>query len=202
LEFQIYFEKSLIWDISFNGSFQQYYTKYHDIGESNVSSFSMGLGWQFLHNWLASFNADYNTGNFEPEDGSETRIKGTKILFSISYNIDTGSAHSLYGIDTGELGRGEIVGRVFLDENRNGYFDLGEKPLDSITVYLDSRFATETGPKGGFKFWPVASGEHALTIALQDIPLPWGMMDEAPQRVVVPVRGQAEFKFALVRINE
>jgi len=79
---------------------------------------------------------------------------------------------------------------------------LGEEALANITVYLDGRFSTETGPKGGFEFWPVASGDHYLAIALQDVPLPWSLVDEAPQRVVVPVRGEAEFRFALVRLIE
>ena len=201
-DFQIYFDKYLLWDLKLNGAFQQYYTRYPDIGVTKVSSFSLGLGWQFLRNWLMSLNADYNTGNYEPEDGSETKIKGTKVLFSISYNIDTGRQPSLYGIDTGELGRGRIVGRIFLDENRNGFFDQNEEALPNITVFLDGRFTTETGPRGGFEFWPVASGEHYLTIALQDVPLPWTLEDEAPQQVVVPVRGQVEFRFGLVRLNE
>jgi hypothetical protein len=202
LDFQIYFEKYLLWDMKLNGSFQQYYAKYPDFGVTKVSSFSMGLGWQFLHNWLMSLNADYNTGNYEPEDGSEAKIKGTKVLFSINYNIGTGKRTSLYGVDTGEPGRGRIVGRVFLDENRNGYFDQGEEALANITVSLDGRHATETGPKGGFEFWPVASGNHFLAIAIEDVPLPWSPLDEAPQRIVVPIRGQTEFRFGLVRLNE
>ena len=202
LDFQIYLEKYLVWDLKLNGSFQQYYTKYQNVGTTKGSSFSMGLGWQFLNNWLLSLNADYNTANFEPDDGADSKLKGTKVLFSISYNINTGTRASLYGIDTGEPGRGRIVGRVFLDENRNGLFDIGEEPLSNITVYLDGRFSTETGPKGGFEFWPVASGDHYLAIALQDVPLPWSLLDEAPQRVVVPVRGQTDFNVGLIRLNE
>ncbi|MBW2613281.1 MAG: hypothetical protein JRE12_13120 [Deltaproteobacteria bacterium] len=200
--FQIYLEKYLFRNLRTSGSFQQFYTRFDDVGVTKVSSFSLGLGWQFLNNWLMSLNADYNTGSFDPDDGSEAKIKGTRILFSINYNIDMGTRPSLYGVDTGEPGRGRVVGRVFLDENRNGHFDLGEEALANITVYLDGRFTTETGPNGGFEFWPVASGEHFITIALQDVPLPWSLMDEAPQRIVVPVRGEAEFNVALVRINE
>jgi len=202
VDFRIYVEKYLPWDLRLNGSFQQLYGKNPGIGVTEVSSFSLGLGWQFLRNWLMSVNADYNTGNYEPENGSDAKIEGTNVLFSVSYNIDTGKQPALYGADTDELGRGRIVGRVFLDENGNGFFDIGEEPLPDITVYLDGRFTTETGPKGRFEFWPVPAGEHYLTIALRDVPLPWILMDEGPQRVVVPVRGQAEFRFGLVRLDE
>lgn len=201
-DFQIYLEKYLLWDLKLNGAFQQYYANYPDLGVTKVSSFSLGLGWQFLNNWLMSLNVDYNTGNYEPEDGSDTKIKGTKVLFAINYNIDTGTRTTPYGIDTGEPGRGRIVGRVFLDENMNGYFDQNEKALANITVYLDGRHAIETGSKGEFAFWPVSAGNHYLTIALQDVPLPWTLEDDPPRKVVVPIRGQVEARFALVRLNE
>lgn len=202
LNFKLYFEHYYPWGLRLNGSLQQYYLSFPELGSSKGTSISMGLGWQFLTNWLMSLNADYNTGDFKLEMGEDTKIKGTNVLFAISYNIDIGKRRDLYGMDTGDPGRGRIVGRVFLDENRNGYFDLGEKALSDLTVYLDGRFTTATGPKGMFEFWPVAAGEHHITIALQDVPLPWSLMDEEPQRVVVPVRGETEFNFALVRLNE
>jgi len=91
---------------------------------------------------------------------------------------------------------------VFLDENGDGKLSINEEPLKNILVYLDGRFTAETGPKGRFEFWPVASGEHSLSIAIEDVPLPWGLKDERPLKVRVPVRGEAEIDFALTRLNE
>ena len=185
-----------------NGYLQEYYVYLPKVGVSQGTSISLGLGWQFFTNWLMSLNADYNIGDFEPEDGEEFKIEGTKVLFSINYNIDTGKRRDLYGVNTGDPGRGRVVGRVFLDENRNGNFDLGERALSNIIVYLDGRHSTETGPKGGFEFWPVAAGKHSLTMALVDVPLPWGLTDEDPQRIDVLNRGETELNFALIRLNE
>lgn len=201
ISLKLYFEHSYPWGLQLNGSFQKYYLDYPEFGITQGSSISLGLGWQFLANWLMSLNADYNTGNVESEVGNDHEFDGLNILFSINYNIKTGKPRQLYGVNTDDPGRGRIVGRVFLDENRNGNFDLGEKALSNIMVYLDGRYSTETGPKGGFEFWPVAAGDHYLTLELRDVPLPWGLSDEDSQRVVVQNRGETEFKFALIRLN-
>jgi len=202
LSFKIYFDHSYPWGIKFNGSIQKYYIDYPQLGITQGTSISMGLGWQFFTNWLMSLNADYNTGNIKWEEEEDYKIEGINLLFAISYNISTGKPRQLYGFDTGDPGRGRIVGRVFLDENRNGIFDLREKALSEIIVYLDGRNSTESRSKGGFEFWPVAAGEHSLTLELRDVPLPWSLADEKPQRVVVPNRGEIEFNFALIRLNE
>ncbi len=202
LSFKIYFDHSYPWGIKFNGSFQKYYIDYPQLGITQGTSISLGMGWQFFTNWLMSLNADYNTGEIKWEEEEDVKIEGINVLFSISYNIRTGKQRQLYGVNTGDPGRGRIVGRVFLDENRNGKFDLREKALSEIIVYLDGRHSAESGPKGGFEFWPVAAGEHYLTLELRDVPLPWSLADEKPQRIVVPNRGEIEFDFALIRLNE
>ncbi len=202
LSLKIYFDHSYPRDIQLSGSFQKYYIDSPQLGITDGTSISLGLGWQFLTTWLMSLNADYNTGDIKWEGGEDFKIEGINLLFSLSYNVRTGKPRQLYGVNTGDPGRGRIVGRVFLDENRNGKFDLREKALSEIIVYLDGRHATETWTKGGFEFWPVAAGEHYLAIELRDVPLPWSLADEDPQRVVVPHRGEIEFNFALIRLNE
>jgi hypothetical protein len=41
-----------------------------------------------------------------------------------------------------------------------------------------------------------------VTLALEDLPLPWGLLDEAPRRVSVSVRQRSEVDFALQQINQ
>ena len=202
ISLKLYFDHSYPRGIKLNGSLQQYYTDNHELGITQGTSVSMGLGWQFLTNWLMSLNADYNTGDVKTDMGRDFEFEGINVLFSISYSIRTGKSRQLYGVNTGDPGRGRIIGRVFLDENRNVEFDLGDRALSGIIVYLDGRYTTETGPEGGFEFWPVAAGQHFLSMELRDVPLPWGLADEDPQRVLVENRGQSEFKFALIRLNE
>ena len=69
-------------------------------------------------------------------------------------------------------------------------------------VILDGRFQTETDDEGRYSFVPVSSGRHSLSIAIQDVPLPWGLADQKPVPVEVPIRGEAQVDFALTRWNE
>ena len=203
ISFRLIAEKNILPEIRLTGSFQHVISE-DTSGDSNATSLSLGLAWQFHQNWLMSLNADYNRNvvDMENDDGTETTLKDSTILFSIAYNIDTGKTHSLYGLPTGSPGRGRIVGKVFLDENGDGKLGIYEKPLKNILVYLDGKFTTETGLEGRFEFWPVASGEHYISIAIEDVPLPWGLKDERPLKVRVPVRGEIETDFTLTRLNE
>jgi len=191
-------------DFIFSGKAQHVISHGQVYGKSEQTSFTLDLSWNFHSNWLASLSSDYNVNGFNLEDGSnaETEFNDFKVLFSLSYAVDTGKQPALYGNQTDTPGRGRIVGQVFQDNNKNGRFDIGEEAIAGITVYLDRRFRTETGRNGRFEFWPVPAGDHVLSIAIEDIPLPWGLDDEEPQHVVVPSRGKVEFDFALTRLGE
>ena len=91
---------------------------------------------------------------------------------------------------------------MFLDANRNGRYELDEEYLPRITVYLDGRYPTESDADGRFEFWPVRAGQHYVRVAVEDAPLPWGLDDEAPRAVLVPVRGDGRIDFGLVNLNE
>ena len=204
LNLRLIAEKTIFPEIKLTGTFQHIISNYDTSRDSRATNLSLGLSWQLHQNWLLSLNADYNRNmvDTENDDGTGASINRSKILFSVAYNINTGKTHPLYGLSTGSPGRGRIIGKVFLDENGDGKLGINEEPVKNILVYLDGRFTAETGPKGGFEFWPVASGEHSVSIAIEDVPLPWGLKDERPLTVRVPVRGEVEIDFALTRLNE
>ncbi len=89
-----------------------------------------------------------------------------------------------------------------MDENKDGRQGINEKALKNIPVYLDGRFTTETDSDGKFEFWPVASGDHYISIGIEVVPLPWGLDDESAKQVYVPIRGEGEIDFALIKLIE
>ena len=125
------------------------------------------------------------------------------MLLSLSYAVfGYERPRQLLGRQTGSLGSGEIRGRIYLDDNRNGRYDLNETALRNIVVILDGRFQTETDINGGYSFFPVAGGVHVVTLGIEDVPLPWGPADDKPVKVTVPVRGIEQVDFALIKLNE
>ena len=166
----------------------------------------MDASWQMHPNWLMTLSGDYNVNMFEPDDTEydyyDETTDGYRVDLSLSYVIGIGHEPLLYGRRTGNKGRGRISGRVFFDKNENGIYDLNEEGAANIVVYLDGRYRIQTNPQGRFEYWPVATGEHMLQIGIEDVPLPWGQTDTAPQKVFVSVRDTAEMDFPLIRINK
>jgi len=195
-------EKSLLADVKVTGTAQHVITEDKTIGKSKGTSLSFGLSWQFYENWLIGLNADYNRNMNDPDNSESTTTDGKTVLFSISYARASGKKPLLYGRPTGSPGRGRITGKVFLDENKDGRQGINETALKNILVYLDGRFTTETDSDGKFEFWPVASGDHFISIGIEDAPLPWGLEDESAKQVYVPIRGEGEIDFALIKLNE
>jgi hypothetical protein len=82
-------------------------------------------------------------------------------------------------------GVGEIRGRVFVDLNRNGLFDAGDKPLAGVVLRLDEGFVIETDGTGSYRFPNVASGEHRLSLDPASFPITY--MNLSPEGVSVQI---------------
>jgi hypothetical protein len=126
----------------------------------------------------------------------------TTLLLSVRYSRSSGRPFSVMGQQADSKGYGEISGVVFYDANADGVRQAGEAVASGIFVYLDRRYETVTDNQGRYSFDPVASGPHEVILALEDLPLPWGLLDETPQRVNVSVRQRSEADFALQQINQ
>jgi hypothetical protein len=196
-------EKFVTSDIWFSGSAQYIHMLESDSGLGDARNGTLSANWQISPHWKLSLTADFNRSRSETIDSVEIATESQTILLSLSYaESSPRRLPSIVGANTDGIGHGEVKGRVFLDENRNGRYDLNETVLDSIVVILDGRFHAETDPNGQFDYWPVAAGEHVITIGIEDAPLPWGLEDDRPQTVDVPARGRAVSNFALIKLNE
>jgi hypothetical protein len=104
------------------------------------------------------------------------------------------------GRNTGASGYGEVRGEVFFDANRDGVRQAGERPASGVFVYLDRRYERVTDSDGRYTFNTVPAGEHTVSIAVEDLPLPWGLDDDSPRTVSVAVREDSVVNIALTRI--
>jgi len=164
---------------------------------------SLALYWDFLPDWNASLRATRNMLGDVPgatlPDGSED---DTTLLLSLRYSHGSGRPFAVIGQQAGSKGYGEIGGQVFYDANGDGIRQAGESVAKGIVVYLDRRYEAVTDSQGRFTFNPVVTGPHELGLAVEDLPLPWGLLDETPRSVSVTVRGRGEVDFPLQQINQ
>jgi SdrD B-like domain len=93
---------------------------------------------------------------------------------------------------------GEISGRVFIDENRNGQYDPGEKPLADVGIALDNGGQTRrTDASGCYRFASVRAGAHLITIDGKTVPVHSRFTTPSPAQVTVAEERKIPADFGL-----
>ena len=188
-------------ELQWNGSASYAHVKTDSLPGRDNYNVVLGGAWQFLPNWAAHLDltwsrAEENTGVLDDLFDIDEKT----LLLRVKHTIRTGRPFVTAGNKTGLSGYGEVSGAVFYDDNRDGVRQAGERAARGIFVYLDNRYERVTDNEGRYTFKAVSAGKHSVTIAVEDLPLPWVLEDDKPQPVTVTVRGVAEVDFALTRI--
>jgi hypothetical protein len=189
-------------DLHWNGDVSYSLVDRDQGGRQKNTFASLLLAWNFLPDWDASLRMTYNRlddvagGTFSAASDNEKTL-----LLSVRYSRSRGRPYVLMGQQGDAGGYGEIGGLVFYDENGDGERQAGERGAKGVFVYLDSGYEAVTDSSGRYTFVPVPSGLHEVSVALEDLPLPWGLDDEAPRSVEVGVRKTGEVNFALQRLD-
>jgi hypothetical protein len=189
--------------LQWNGDISYIHIDRNRNGSQNSTNASVAAAWRFLRNWDASLRLTYNSidnvlGNI---DGGFSGNEKT-VLLNIRYSKSRGQPFALMGADGGAAGYGAVTGMVFFDDNGDGVRQAGERAATGVFVYLDRRYQTVTDQDGLYVFEPVPVGKHDVTLAQEDLPLPWGLLDESPRNVSVSVRVTTGQDFGLRRLNE
>ncbi len=167
----------------------------------NNTNAALNGNWSIAKDWTAQVQLVWNrVDNTNPLATVFTRDK--TILFMLRYESASGTPFAQQGQSAGSLGSGRIRGRVFFDDNGDGVRQAGEKPVAGLTVLLDGRYPVTTDNEGRFEFGPVGTGAHMITVTVERVPLPWGLLDEAPRRVIVPLRGESVIEIPLNKLNQ
>ena len=170
--------------------------------EGRTSSLSLNLDWRVNRALELRLDLTQNRKVVELVNGSETRVTERSAFLGVRYEFGWTSARRTVGRGNAQGGQGRIAGTVYLDANRNGIQEPDEAGVPNVTVYLDRGFSVTTDPQGRFEFWPVPSGDHSVVVALDNVPLPWGLIDEGPRGVKVSPREAVQLDYALTRMNE
>jgi len=164
---------------------------------------SLAVNWNFQPGWDASLRATYNQLDDVPTTELVTDTEDeTTLLLSVRYSHSSGRPFAVSGQRAGGNGYGEISGEVFYDANGDGRRQAGEQAARGVYIYLDRGYEAITDSQGRYRFAPVATGAHQLTLAVEDLPLPWGLLDETPRTVLVNVRETGVVDFPLQQLNE
>ncbi|MFQ5757165.1 MAG: SdrD B-like domain-containing protein [Acidiferrobacterales bacterium] len=169
--------------------------------DGRSSNINFSIDWRFSRNWKIRSELTWNHNVTELAGGQEIRVTQRTVFFSLRYEKNWGQPQARLGRSSGAYGNGRISGTVFLDENRNGIQEPDEPGVPNVTVYLDRGYTIETDAKGQYEFWPVPAGEHRLIVTLDNVPLPWGLDDEAPRTLEIGARETERLDFPLTEQN-
>ena len=190
-------------DLSWNGDISYAHLDKEAGDNQDSVSASLALAWSFLPHWDVSVRATYNRVDDELAGISSVELEDEKtLLVSLRYGKSGGRPFARAGYDTKNKGFGRVAGTVFFDANGDGLRQAGERAAAGVFVYLDRRYQAVTDRDGRYEFESVPSGAHDVTLAQEDLPLPWGLLDERPVKVQVEVRESSTVDFGLREMTE
>ena len=164
------------------------------------------LRWSFLPNWYASLiwirnETEFDTAFLPPGTNPTEEVTGSTVWLTLGYAKSSGQPFQTLGISNGGVGSGRVEGEVFFDENNDFVRQPSERPAAGVIVLLDGRYEARTDSRGRYTFEPVYTGPHQVSVAVSELPLPWGLHDETPRIVNVGVRRPGEADFGLRRFE-
>lgn len=168
-------------------------------GTSHAVYATAGVSWNPPRRWFAELTATLN--RVDSGSPATPRQRQGAVLFTLGMNTSRGRAPTVFGFDRGEQGVGQVEGYLFVDADRDGLRDPDEAPLDGITVFLDGRYRTITDRDGRFVFDPVPSGQHDISVADWQAPLPL-TLGENERHVIVEVRSVTTVDYGFVELEQ
>ena len=199
----VLFRHNVTEDLSWNGDISYVHTNNDVSGKQDNYNASLSLDWAFFPYWDVSMRATWNKVDADIAGiGSIDREDEKTLLFNLRYGKSSGRPFAHTGLDTQNKGFGNVTGTVYFDENGDGKRQAGERAAAGVFVYLDQRYQAVTDRDGSYEFESVSAGKHTLSLALEDLPLPWGLLDETPLKAQVGVRQTSTVDFGLRKITE
>jgi hypothetical protein len=156
------------------------------------------LDWQLAPSWHLETRVNIDRGRLQrvrsldpltpPPLPPASELSARSVFVVLRYSGSAGTASAPLG-GRAQDGGGTVRGVVYLDANRNGRQDAGERGASGVTVQLDARYTVVTDEQGRFEFAWVAPGSRAVTVLSETLPLPWSAPDEGRTSVQVRLRG-------------
>ena len=143
---------------------------------------NLAFNYQLLQDWMFELGASVERGRGQtarsldplapPNLVAAQAVNSQSLYVLLRYEFHAGTrAWPLGG--RARDGGGAVEGVVFLDTNKNGLQDAGERGAAGVTVALDGKYLTQTNGDGRFEFPWVGSGARQVTILNETLPLPW-----------------------------
>jgi hypothetical protein len=123
-------------------------------------------------------------------------VNAQSYFLLLRYELRAGSLGVPLGARS-RTGGGAVEGTLYLDSNRNGRQDAGERGAAGVTVALNGKHLTQTDAQGRYSFPWVVPGQHQVTVLNETLPLPWAAPEDGRTEVVVNLRSTSVVNIAI-----
>ena len=166
------------------------------IGQA-INSYQFWTGFQINNSLLVQFGGVFpfssnirlkNFLNIANQNGHTTRSIGLETSIQLLQNFHLNATYELANyngagqndhflsvglsnnLQFDEIGFGFVSGKVFMDFNNNGFFDIEDQPVTDIEVILDNTKRVTTNKNGDYSFAFVKKGGHNVSLNLGCMP--------------------------------
>lgn len=193
-------------NVTLNTNIQSRYTTAGIV--DNALYATLGLMWRLNRAWSVSADATAGSGRYDTGIASLdplaaplpaiTRPSQRTYLLVLRYEDRAGTANAPLGGRVGS-GGGDVSGYLYFDANANSIRDANESGVPSVAVVLDGKYSTRTDQQGRFTFPFVGAGEHTLSVISDNLPLPWGLINDGVTKITVTPRSTAQVNIPAVK---
>jgi len=196
------FRTAIVGTATFDGGLQYTRSRQGEATDTDGLGANLNVSWTISRHWSSRLALLWNKAETTGVLTNGPTVTDKSLFFALRAEESSGRPYIPLGRDAGNIGTGKIVGWVFYDENGDGVRQASERPAPGVIVYLDGRFPVTSDRDGRFEFEPVPTGAHSLRLSVEQVPLPWGLLDESPRKVDVPLRDAATLEVPLSRITQ
>lgn len=112
-------------------------------------------------------------------EGQQENVAVGSGVFPSGEHTQTAPARATVTVGSGVFStRQAIIGRVFVDNNGNGIFDDGDKPLAGIRLYLNNGQSVVTDSQGLYNFPSLGDGPQVLSLDPVSLPERYALADD------------------------
>jgi hypothetical protein len=181
---------------------------FEHIDQRRRNNVNLALSWPFARGWFVDAGVLHDRGR-SAQPTSLDPLAAPNVLapvperssgYSIALRYEARAGTSIAPIGgRPQDGAGSVEGVIYLDLNRNGQMDAGERGAADVSVAINSMHITKTDASGRFEFPWVSAGRFSIAVLDETLPLPWTSPDGGTQTIDVARRETTRLNIGVVK---
>ena len=112
------------------------------------------------------------------QEGDQTNVATATGVFPTGEQTVSAEAHAVVNVSAGVFSTQQVlIGRVFVDTNGNNEFDLSDRPMPGVRLYLSNGQSVITDSEGLYNFPYLGDGPQVISLDPVTVPQGYALTD-------------------------